>query len=482
MGLVPGVLALNALLAATGYCALSASLATLPARAWAGYAGLALLVGAALAAVGTFLAAIAGADAGPATFVSVLVVVAAAGLAVGRWPRARASLAAPRPAARQADGERARLVALAAGFAIVAICALALVGGFRSSPWLDDVWGIWLPKGVALVELGLDPRLFAPDGRYVAFEVLDYPLWWSILLALDLRFVGEIDLRAVDAQLAILFVAFLGALARLLWGYVRPWLLAGTLLLLAASPELLRHTQGGIADLPLALYLALFALGLAGWSAQRRAFWLLVASVAGAAAVAIKSEGLPQLLVVAAVVAIVAAAVEKRALAGIGLAAGVAVLTAVPWLVWRGVHDVPSSVSLGDALDPAYLADRAERAGPTARSLATELLHPHWLLVVPLVLVLGVVAARRLRRPVALAPAALVAVLYAFWVWAYWAETEDLDYLLATSAYRVVDTAVLVAWLGVPLLAEAVLRQSSIARHAISMSENGATAGSTPGM
>jgi hypothetical protein len=480
MGLVAGVVALNVLFAAAGYCALAAPLAGRRLRTRAAYAGLALLLGAALAGMGTFLAAIAGASVGVGTLVAVLVLVAAAGLALARWRRARTALAAP--GAQAPQPARARPVALAAGYVIVVICCLALVGGFRSSPWLDDVWGIWLPKGIGLAEHGLDPRLFAPTARYVPFDVLDYPLWWSVVLALDMRFVGEIDLRAVDAQLAILFVAFVGAVARLLWGHVRPWLLALGLLLIAASPELLRHVQGGIADLPLAIYLSLFALALAGWVAQRAAFWLFVGSICGAAAVAIKSEGLPQLLVVAAFVAIVAAVVDRRALPGVGLATGIALLSAVPWLLWRADHDVPSSVRVRDAVDPGYLADRAERLGPAASSVAKELLHPHWLFVVPLVLVLGLAAARRLRRPLPLAPALLVAALYGFWIWAYWAESENLDFLLATSAYRVVDTPVLVACLAVPLLAEALLAQSSIERHAISMSEKGATAGSTPGM
>lgn len=479
MGLVAGVVALNVLFVAAGYCALAAPLAGRSVASRAGYAGLALLVGAALAGVGTFLATIAGAAAGIGTLIAVLAIVAAAGLGLARWPRARAALGVPAGRAPEAAG--ARLVAVAAAYVVVAVCGFALVGGFRSSPWLDDVWGIWLPKGVALAELGLDPSLFAPNARYVPFDVLDYPLWWSVLLALDMRFVGEIDVRAVDAQLAILLVAFVGAVARLLWGSVRPWLLAVALLLLAASPELLRHAQGGIADLPLAIYLTLFTLALAGWVARRHGFWLLVAAVSGAASVAIKSEGLPQLLIVAAFVAIVAGLVDARAIAGIGLAVGIAVLTAVPWLLWRDAHDVPSSVRARDALDPGYLADRADRAEQSASSLAQELLHPHWLFVVPLVLVLGLAAARSLQRPIALAPGLLVAVLYAFWVWAYWAESEDIDYLLATSAYRVVDTPVLVAWLGVPLLAEALVAQSSSARQASSMSENGATAGSTPG-
>jgi hypothetical protein len=95
--------------------------------------------------------------------------------------------------------------------------------------------------------------------------------------------------------------------------------------------------------------------------------------------------------------------------------------------------------------------------GPAAQEVARQLLHPHWLVVVPLAAVLGLVAARRLRRALPLVPAAAVTALYAFWVWAYWAETEDLDFLLTTSAYRVVDTPVLLAGLAVPVLAEAML-------------------------
>jgi hypothetical protein len=451
MGLVAGVLALNAIFVALGYCTLAAALVGRPLRAWASYAGLALLAGAAVGGLGTFLAAIAGARAGPATFLLVSAWLAAAGLVAARSSRARRLVGAPEAPAAPPAGELARLVALAAGFALVAIAALGLVGGFRSSPWLDDVWGIWLPKGVALAELGLDPRMFAADPRFVAFEVPDYPLWWSTVLALDMRFVGRIDLRAVDAQTALLVVGFVGAVARLLWGRVRPWLLAVGLLPLVAAPELWRHAQGGLADLVLALFLALFALALALWAFELRGFWILVAAVAGAAAASIKSEGLPELLVLAAVAAAFAG---RRALGGIALATGLALLTAVPWWLWRAAHDVPASTSVRDALDPGYLGDRTERAGPAAQELLAQLLHPHWLFVVPLLAILSVAAAVRLRDARPLAPLAAVAALYAFWVWAYWAETENLDYLLTTSAYRVVDTAVLVAAVSVPVLAE----------------------------
>jgi len=120
------------------------------------------------------------------------------------------------------------------------------------------VVGLLCGSGLLVQHLGLDPRLFTWDSAYVHFEVLDYPLWWSVVMALDQRVVGAVDVRAVDAQLAILAVAFLAAAARLLAPLARPWLVGGGLLLLATSPAYFHHAQAGMADLPLAIFLALF--------------------------------------------------------------------------------------------------------------------------------------------------------------------------------------------------------------------------------
>ena len=88
-----------------------------------------------------------------------------------------------------------------AAFGVVAgVCAVGVVGGFRSSPWLDDAWGIWLPKGLALWHHGLDDRLFAPSGEYVTFGVPDYPLWWSVVTSLDVQAVGSTDVRVTTAR------------------------------------------------------------------------------------------------------------------------------------------------------------------------------------------------------------------------------------------------------------------------------------------
>src|SRR5207248_3254815 len=88
------------------------------------------------------------------------------------------------------------VVATVAAFGIVAILGIGLVGGFRASPWLDDTWYFWLPKGRALDLAGLDPRLWTPqpalhmlfghDYESLTFIRPDNPLWWSILLNLDM--------------------------------------------------------------------------------------------------------------------------------------------------------------------------------------------------------------------------------------------------------------------------------------------------------
>jgi hypothetical protein len=459
MTLVAGVVAVNLVLLAAGYCVLSAALAGRPMREWGSYAGVALLVGAGLVGVALFVAAVLGATTGPVTFVLAAALVAVAGVVVATRFHSRTWLAAPRPGARRQDqAVWERVVVHAAWFGVTVIAVAAVVGGFRSSPWLDDAWGIWLPKGIALVELGLDERLFVPNGEYVYFEVPDYPLWWSILTGLDVRLAGDVDVRAMNAQLALLTVAFAGAAARLLWGLVRPWLLWTGLLLVVASPELLRHVQSGMADLPLAIYLALFLLAGGRWLAFGAGFDLLLAFAFAATTLSLKTEGLPELLLLLAVGSAFVVRREPRRVATLWAAAGVAVATLAPWLLWRAVHGVEGRVALRDAADPAFLGGRADRAGAAAEAFARHLADPtEWLLVVPLALALSIAAAVRGRSALWLAPAAVLAASFAFWTWAFWSDRDDVDFLVATASYRVVDTIVLAAGLAVPVLAERLL-------------------------
>jgi hypothetical protein len=418
--MIGGVLAVNLAFVVVGYALLGR-----PRWHWS-WAGLALLVGA--GAVGTlvFFATIVGLHASLWVAALAAVILVALG-AFG--PSNRLSLG-------QRPGARVGSLAAALFGLVTAVCLLGVVGGFRSSPWLDDAWGIWLPKGLALWHHGLDARLFVPNGEFVTFGVPDYPLWWSVVSSLDVQAAGDVDVRVMCAQLALLTAGFVGATARLLWGYVRPSVLAAGLALLVLSPELWRHVQGGVADLPLALYLALGVLSGALWLKSRAPFHLVLTGLAFAVALQIKTEALPE---VAALVLV--GTLFARRLAWTGLA----LLAALPWLLWRWIEDVPSRAKLDFT--------RTDRLPDAVRAVSEHLFDPtEWLVLVPLVIVLALLA----RRPKALlVPAALVAVVLV----AYWIDRDEIGYVLATSAYRVIDPIVLSAAVLIPLLAESFLQQ-----------------------
>jgi len=263
----------------------------------------------------------------------------------------------------------------------------------------------------------------------------------------------------VDAELAILAVAFLGAVARLLWGYVRAWLVWVALLLLAASPAYFDHAQAGMADLPLAIYIALWLLAVIGWLATGRPLHLVVAGIAAAAAFAIKTEAVPELALFLVVVSVATWRPARKRLGAVWLTTGAAFLTYVPWLVWRSSHDVTSRVGVRRAFGADSLADHADRIAPSLRTVTSHLVDPtDWTVIVPLVVVLGVVGVVRDRRLLWLGPTVLVVVGIVFWTWAYWSAKDNLDYLLATSSYRVIDPIVLSAAVLLPLEAERLLR------------------------
>lgn len=465
MSLVVGVSSLNVLLLAAGYCALAGPLWGRGVGCWISYAGVAFMVGAGLVVTGVFFAYIAGAPNGALALAAAVVVVVSAGIGVAAAsPRWRAWSAVPSSPPRECT--RAAAIAETAAFtALVAVAVILLVGGFRSSPWLDDIWGIWVPKGRTLDRIGLDQRLFAPNGTYLSFGVLHYPLWWSSLTGLDLRFVRSVDLRAVAAQDTLLLLGFLGASARLLWTHVRPWLIGGSLLLVAALPELARHARGGLADLPVGAYLALCGLAAFSAIASTGGFRLLLVAAFGATALQIKSEGMPQLALLGAFSLVVAWRMRPRLLSGLTAAWAVVAASAVPWQAWLRVHHVhpEETVPFLRAVDPSYLMERAGRFGPAADTLGHHLVNRHeWLLLVPLSLVLAAELAVIERQLRWLSPVVVLGSLYMFWIWVYWTHPDRLEYIIDTSSYRVIDGAILLTGLSIPLLAEGLLRSDEM--------------------
>jgi hypothetical protein len=457
---IGGVLLVNVAAAFVGYALV------VPARrsilTTLSYLGLAIVVGtgAIFAALGVL--APFGLRIGLAAFLVAAAALGALGLVLRR--RLRWSLDSPPAAAPRTVLEDA--VVTISGFGLVALGAIALVGAFRSVPWLDDTWYHWLPKGRALDLTGLDPSLWRPDPRFIAsygdgqetlrFIRPDNPLWFSMLLERVVPSGARFDFRPANIEMAVLLVSFVGATARLLWGRVRPALLLSALLLVFAAPELLRQAQGGAADVPLAIYLALALLAAAGWLAERRPVALVLLFVFGAVAVSIKTEGLIELPLFLAIVSVFAWR-AGRALLPIWAACAGAIATLVPWLVWRSMHGVSNVFSVHDALSPSYLSERTGLLRSAVHILGDDFTSiRHWSLIVPLTIALGVAAALRDRRVVWLAPAVGLLAAYVLFLWVSWADPEG-SFRLIHSAYRYVTPPLLTAGVFLPILAEKTL-------------------------
>jgi hypothetical protein len=333
-------------------------------------------------------------------------------------------------------------------------------------PWLDDTWYFWLPKGRALDQIGLDPSLWRPDPHFTAsygdgqetlrFIRPDNPLWFSMLLERVVPSGARFDFRAANVEMAVLLVSFVGATARLLWGRVRTALLLPALLLVFAAPELLRQAQGGAADVPLAIYLALAVLGAVGWLAERRPVALMLLFVCGSAAVAIKTEGVFELPLFLGILSL-ASWRAGRALLPLWAACAGAIATVVPWLVWRSMHGVSNVFSIRDALSPSYLSDRTDLLHSAVHILGHDFTSiRQWSLILPLTVILGAAAALRDRRIVWLAPAVGLLASYALFVWVSWADPEG-PFRLIASAYRYVTPPLVTAGVFLPILADKTL-------------------------
>jgi 4-amino-4-deoxy-L-arabinose transferase-like glycosyltransferase len=458
LGATLGILGLNAILIAVGLCVMAPFLRGRSTAGVASCAGVALFVAVGVVSALLTALAVAGARVGVVTFLATSAAVATVGILVAttrRGPPRGGFLTAPAMPRRAFRGERELAIC---GGAVVLLGGLLLMrAGFRGGPWLDDSWTMWLPKGLVLDQSGLDPRVFvAENDTYKHFASLNYPLAWSILSNLDVKFAGELDVRAMNAQLGIMSVAFLGAVARMLWGHVRPVLVLGVLMFLLLCPEFVRQSQSGGADIPLAAILALFVLAAVGWLRSAHPGWLLLIGSFAAAAVAMKAEGAPQTLLFLTVIAAFGGWRRWRRTVVLAAVSVGALLTSLPWTLWKHEHHVKGVTNLGDALSIDYLRDHTERLDLAVEALARHATaSSEWLVLVPAVIVVSSVAAILDRRLVWLTPVGLLAASFLFWSWAYWGDSEEIHYRLGTSAYRVIDA---------PLIASLVLAALGLER------------------
>jgi hypothetical protein len=110
----------------------------------------------------------------------------------------------------------------------------------------------------------------------------------------------------------------------------------------------------------------------------------------------------------------------------------------------------------------SYLSARSDRIGRSAGQLAQHAFNPReWAIVVPLLLVVTAAGFLRERRPLWFAPLTGFALLFAFWVVAFWTAPEDR---ITGSVYRVVMSVILPAAVFLPVLAERLFSRLGIPR------------------
>jgi Dolichyl-phosphate-mannose-protein mannosyltransferase len=411
----------------------------------------AYLVGVAACGIAAGWALIAGLGLARWQVVAGCALLAATGLRP-RWDGQVLPAPPPRAAGRA-------VLALQAAVGLMAVMYLA-DAAFR--PLAEqDAWAMWTMKARAIALLdGLDARVFAGVPYHQVH--LDYPLLIPALEAIGFRFMGAVDTQVIHVQGALLVVALLLALPRLLADRVPPAAAWASVLLIAVAPSLVYQAGAGLADVPLAVFFALASMCAWRWLAEGRPQMLVLTVLFAAAVLATKREGGPFVAALFLVV-LVAAGRGRR---GQTIAAGVAaVATAIPWQLWLHANGVDTSngeIPYAKVVDPSYLAGRLGRIPTGAGSLVWHAVEPSaWLVIVPAAAVAVVLAVRGGDRRTPVFVSALACLVVASVVWAYWVGRPSLHYYLDHSARRVVTTPVVLLGAFLPVLLAAAARRTS---------------------
>lgn len=349
--------------------------------------------------------------------------LAAAGLL--RLPSARPLTTA----ARLRKPERVAAVLVALPLFLLALDALYQ----PLASW--DAWTQWTAKGQALVELdGLDSAVFA-NQAYADWHP-DYPLLVPALEAFAFR--AGVDVRVIHLEFWLLLAAFVGALIELLRPRVGPLFTWAGVLAIVWTPKIGAEALSANADMPLAIFLVLTALGGWLWVAERNPAALGLVGVFGSATLATKLEGLVELTIVLAVALALALRQSARTALLLAFAGACAALVGlVPWRIWTLVSDAPVAYPAGSVLD-SVVGVEPSRVPIAALLLLRQLFDPDvWLVLLPLALCAVAVAAGAMRRGsgsvgagVATALLLLVGLTTAFVIPAYSFEWRSVYWLL----------------------------------------------------
>jgi hypothetical protein len=339
----------------------------------------------------------------------------------------------------------------AIGGLALAVALVLLLHAWRTyeiRPLLEwDGWAIWGTRARALYEFGgATGPVFTSD----AYLPLQHPLLLPALEATDFRAMSAFDPTLVHVQLVLLAVGFLLSFLVLLRDRVPAFVLGLSALALLAAEPVLKQLSTNLADVPLALFVALGLVGLGRWLQTGERWPLVAGSLFLGAGTLTKSEG--AFFALAALLALLPLAWRRwRELGLAGLAVGLILL---PWRLFVAAHGLPLvEYRFRNALSPSYLSDHSDRVGPAASGLLDEIFSLDWGLLVPLFLVALATAVLARRYRLAVFAALWTALAFLGLLVIYWISVIPIDLALVWSADRTIVTIVVGAAALAPLLA-----------------------------
>jgi hypothetical protein len=347
----------------------------------------------------------------------------------------------------------------ALGGLALAVAIVLLLHAWRTyevRPLLEwDGWAIWGTRARALYEFG---GATGPVFTSNAYLPLQHPLLLPALEATDFRAMGAFDPTLVHVQLALLAIGFLLSFFVLLRDRVPAFLLGLSALALLAAEPVLEQLSTNLADVPLALFVALGVVGLGRWLQTGERWPLVGGALFLGAGTLTKSEG--AFFALATLLALAPVAWQRWR--ELGAAALGVVLILLPWRVYVAAHGLPLvEYRFRNALSPAYLSDHADRVGPAARGLADEIFTLDWGLLLPLFLIALVTAALARRYRLAAFAVLWAALSFLGLLVIYWISVIPIDLALVWSANRTIVTIVVGAAALAPLLVGEALVYSS---------------------
>jgi hypothetical protein len=440
MRALAGLVAYNLCFVAAGYGVLGA----LRRRLGPGDAGLAYLLGLAALLISVSALATFGHVAGIPVFL-MLTGLCASGLLVHWYRSPRPGLAWPhRPFLGDRRPSWSALGLIVFGLATVAYgVVLVRVSTVR---WLTewDAWSMWTMKAKALIVYG---NLDIAD--WIGYGHPDYPILVPMLQSFTFRFIGTMNTELVHVEYALITLAFVATVWRVLSGRLGAAVGAAWALYVLLLPGLEVNVPDALGDVPVAIFASLAAFAFALWLRDRTKDWLCLYAIFGAAAVWTKNEGLSALVMIALVGVLLSIKrpVVRNVLPPVVASLAIYVLY-LPWTEWTKAQGIGHDRNLAAGLHPLLLIREHARAFHALSDLWGQLSTVDtWFALPYLSLLLGVVALiRRRDRRLAVFSVLVPAGLFLSYILVYTISTDPLglDWYLATSSSRVVTSVGLI--------------------------------------